>query len=132
MKKLRVLLMMTMSLIVLAKLYYPDFAAKSANEDYKAQFQELLLADEGSSASVSSVSVYENVISLEVDIHNVLLTDAKKSKFSQNSHRIFPKKVCSSVGLRGWLDSGKWISIDVIANSDKVVTNIRITSENCT
>ncbi|WP_257975127.1 hypothetical protein [Vibrio parahaemolyticus] len=132
MKRLRIALMVIMPLVMLAKIYYPDFAAKRSNENQKEQFQELLLGGGDNNASVSSVSIYENVISLKINIHNVLLTESKKNKFAQNSHRIFPKKVCSSVGLREWLERGKWISIDVIANSDKTVTNIRVTSENCT
>ena len=132
MKKLRMALMVVMPLLMLTKLYYPDYAKKNSNEDLKVQFQELLLDDSDSNATVRSVSVYENVISLEVNVHNVLLNDSNKSRFAQNSHRIFPEKICSSVGLREYLQSGKWISIDVIANSNKAVTNIRITLENCT
>ena len=132
MKKLRVALMVLIPLVMLAKIYYPDFAAKRSNENQKEQFQELLLGGDDNNASVSSVSIYENVISLKINIHNVLLTESMKTKFSQNSHRVFPKRVCSSAGLRDWLKSGKWISIDVIANSDKTVTNIRVTGENCT
>ncbi|EJG0734099.1 hypothetical protein C4G28_RS14690 [Vibrio parahaemolyticus] len=116
---------------MIAKSYYSDVASEREREKYKAQFQELFF-DNDSKATVSEVIIYKEVVSVEVNIPNILLTAEMKSKFAENSHKILPMKVCSSVGLQNWLLSGKWISIDVVANSDKPVTNIRVTKEDCT
>ncbi|EOE4930839.1 hypothetical protein ACPV4W_18255 [Vibrio diabolicus] len=117
--------------LMIAKSYYSDVASEREREKYKAQFQELFF-DNDSKATVSEVIIYKEVVSVEVNIPNILLTAEMKSKFAENSHKILPMKVCSSVGLQNWLLSGKWISIDVVANSDKPVTNIRVTKEDCT
>ncbi|HAS6439190.1 TPA: hypothetical protein GRR50_22970 [Vibrio parahaemolyticus] len=117
--------------IWLAKMYYPSLSEEFANEKYKEEFQNLLLGDDHK-ASVDTLSISENVISMRVNIHNVRLTESMKSKFSKNSHKIFRQKICSSIGLREWLEAGNWVSIDVIANSSKAVTNVRVVHQDCT
>ncbi len=116
---------------MIAKSYYSDIVSERRNNEYKAQLQELFFEND-SKVTVSEVTIYKEVISVEINISNILLTAEMKSKFADNSHKILPQKVCSSVGLQDWLSDGKWISIDVIANSNKPVTNIRVTKENCT
>ncbi len=117
--------------LMIAKSYYSDIVSERKNDEFKAQLQELFFEND-SKVTVSEVTIYKKVISVEINIPNILITSEMKSKFSDNSHKILPQKVCSSVGLQDWLSQGKWISIDVIANSNKRVTNIRVTKDNCT
>lgn len=130
MKKFKLVLMVAMPLIILAKFYYPSFKEEQHLETLKLQFQELLF-DKDSSAKVTSIRVEENVIALKVYISNIDVNEENKAIITRNSRKILPYKICNSIGMQEWLTDGKWVSIDVSASGKTAITNVRITDEDC-
>ncbi|EPF7755496.1 hypothetical protein ACSVMW_004567 [Vibrio parahaemolyticus] len=100
-------------------------------EELKTQFQELLF-DEDEKVRVTSIKVEENVIALRVHISNVELSAKNKAMIARNSQEMLPTKICNSLKLSAWLSQGKWVSVDVVANNAKPVTNVRVTNDSCT
>ncbi len=131
MNKSRVYLLFLLPLIIVGREYYPRYKENQQLEELKSQFQGLLFGEDGK-VKVTSLRVEENVISLQVHISNVDLSDTNKEVLTRNSRKMLPAKICNSVGIREWLSNGKWISVDVTANGSKPVTNVRITNDNCT
>ncbi|WP_253822614.1 hypothetical protein [Vibrio europaeus] len=131
MNKSRMYLLFLLPLIIVGREYYPRYKESQQLEELKSQFQGLLFGEDGK-VKVTSIRVEENVISLQVHISNVDLSDTNKEVLTQNSRKMLPAKICNSVGISEWLSNGKWISVDVTANGSKPVTNVRITNDNCT
>ncbi|MCG9632476.1 hypothetical protein [Vibrio sp. Isolate30] len=131
MNKFRMYLLFLLPLIIVGREYYPRYKENQQLEELKSQFQGLLFEEDGK-VKVTSLRVEENVISLQVHISNVDLSDTNKEVLTRNSRKMLPAKICNSVGISEWLSNGKWISVDVTANGSKPVTNVRITNDNCT
>ncbi|TCT43647.1 hypothetical protein EDB29_101454 [Vibrio crassostreae] len=131
MNKSRVYLLFLLPLIIVGREYYPRYKENQQLEELKSQFQGLLFGEDGK-VKVTSLRVEENVISMQVHISNVDLSDTNKEVLTRNSRKMLPAKICNSVGISEWLSNGKWISVDVTANGSKPVTNVRITNDNCT
>ncbi|MCG9569501.1 hypothetical protein [Vibrio chagasii] len=131
MNKSRVYLLFLLPLIIVGREYYPRYKENQQLEELKSQFQGLLFGEDGK-VKVTSLRVEENVISMQVHISNVDLSDTNKEVLTRNSRKMLPAKICNSVGISEWLSNGKWISVDVTANGSKPVTNVRITHDNCT
>ncbi|WKY57034.1 hypothetical protein Q5H80_08460 [Vibrio sp. SNU_ST1] len=131
MNKSRMYLLFLLPLIIVGREYYPRYKEDQQLEELKSQFQGLLFGEDGK-VKVTSLRVEENVISMQVHISNVDLSDMNKEVLTRNSRKMLPAKICNSVGISEWLSNGKWISVDVTANGSKPVTNVRITNDNCT
>lgn len=131
MNKSRMYLLFLLPLIIVGREYYPRYKENQQLEELKSQFQGLLFGEDGK-VKVTSLRVEENVISMQVHISNVDLSDTNKEVLTRNSRKMLPAKICNSVGISEWLSNGKWISVDVTANGSKPVTNVRITNDNCT
>lgn len=131
MNKSRMYLLFFLPFIIVGREYYPRYKENQQLEELKSQFQGLLFGEDGK-VKVTSLRVEENVISMQVHISNVDLSDTNKEVLTRNSRKMLPAKICNSVGISEWLSNGKWISVDVTANGSKPVTNVRITNDNCT
>lgn len=131
MNKSRMYLLFLLPFIIVGREYYPRYKENQQLEELKSQFQGLLFGEDGK-VKVTSLRVEENVISMQVHISNVDLSDTNKEVLTRNSRKMLPAKICNSVGISEWLSNGKWISVDVTANGSKPVTNVRITNDNCT
>ena len=131
MNKSRMYLLFLLPLIIVGREYYPRYKENQQLEELKSQFQGLLFGEDGK-VKVTSLRVEENVISLQVHISNVDLSDTNKEVLTRNSRKMLPAKICNSVGISEWLSNGKWISVDVTANGSQPVTNVRIKNDNCT
>ena len=124
-------LLFLLPLIIVEREYYLRYKEDQQLEELKSHFQGLLFGEDGK-VKVTSLRVEENVISMQVHISNVDLSDTNKEVLTRNSRKMLPAKICNSVGISEWLSNGKWISVDVTANGSKPVTNVRITNDNCT
>ena len=131
MNKSRMYLLFLLPLIIVEREYYLRYKEDQQLEELKSHFQGLLFGEDGK-VKVTSLRVEENVISMQVHISNVDLSDTNKEVLTRNSRKMLPAKICNSVGISEWLSNGKWISVDVTANGSKPVTNVRITNDNCT
>ncbi len=131
MSKFRLIFLFLLPVIIVGKEYYPRYQEEQQLEELKTQFQELLF-DEDEKVRVTSIKVEENVIVLRVHISNVELSAKNKAMIARNSQEMLPTKICNSLKLSAWLSQGKWVSVDVVANNAKPVTNVRVTNDSCT
>ncbi|WP_103879613.1 hypothetical protein [Vibrio hangzhouensis] len=130
-KYLRFILPLLLLVFVFGKDFYSNYKAEQRHQQLKSVFHELLF-DGDHRTNVRSVVLTNEVVSVVVNIQNTIVTDEVKSKFSANAHNQMPEKVCSSIGLRQMMQNGTPVSIDVKANSNVSITNVRVTWEDCT
>ena len=130
-KYLQYIFPLLMLILVLGKEFYVDYRQEQRHEYLKEVFHGLLF-DGDSRTNVRSVSLTDKVIRVAVNIQNTIVTDDIRSKLRTNAHSLLPAKVCSSVGLLDMMQNGTRVSIDVIANSNVTITNVRVTFEDCT
>lgn len=131
MKYLRYIFPLLILTVVFGRGFYFDYR----QEQRHAQLKEVihgLLFDGDDRTNVRSVSLTDEIISIAVNIQNTIVTDEIKSKFQRNAHNQLPSKICSSIGLKEMMQNGTRVSIDVIANSNVPITNVRVTWEDCT
>ena len=131
MKYLRYVFPLIVATVILGKEFYFDYRQEKNREQLKEMFHELLF-DGDVRTNVRSVSLTDELVSITVNIQKTLVSDEIKSKFQRNAHDQLPSKICGSIGLMEMMKNGTRVSIDVIANSNVPITNVRVTREDCT